>query len=52
LFCLRFKGGNRLNVAFLPDTTEHIVLVLNARDNRTAATAKDWLDGLADLEFI
>ena len=50
--CFRYKGGDRLNVAFLPDATDNTLLVLNARDNFTASITKSWLDGLVYLELL
>lgn len=52
MLCIRYKSGTDIDVSFLPDTTENVILVLNGRDNNTVSNALQWLNDLPNIPSI
>ena len=49
---LRYKTGKGLDVGFLPDSSENIVLILNGRAETTRKTVLQWLDELSNFPSL
>lgn len=48
----RYKSGPVIDVSFLPDSSENVVLILNGRDNSTVSTTVQWLKDLPNIPVI